>query len=449
MRIGHAQRAGGQRPQDRDDLTLSCVHDRILPSHARDAGRPSYDGRVAAVETALIPPDEAQRLAAVERYEILDTPADGTFDRITALAARLFDVPIAIVSVVDHDRIWFKSHHGLAIDQIDREPGLCASAVLQEGPWVINDAPRDPRALSNPLVAGEFGLKFYAGVPLRTSDGHNLGTLCILDFEPRQLTPRETSSLEDLAAMVMNELELRLANRRAAEIARERELLQDAFAGMLSHELRTPATTIYAATKMLSRDSTVMGSARARDLLPDITGETERLLRLIEDLLVLTRVERGLLEPGQEPVLLQRLLPKVVDQEGKRWPARTIRLDIAPGLPPVAGDQSYLEQVVTNLLSNGLKYSAPGTELDVSAAEVDEEVEVRVRDRGIGLKAESQEAVFGLLFRTSEGSRHAGGAGIGLYVCRRLMEAMNGRIWAESAPDKGTVFAFRLPLVTD
>jgi len=401
------------------------------------------------VETARIPPDEAQRLAAVERYEILDTPADGTFDRITALAARFFDVPIAIVSVVDHDRIWFKSHHGLEVDQIGREPGLCASAILHDGPWVINDAPRDPRALSNPLVAGEFGLKFYAGVPLRTSEGHNLGTLCILDFEPRQLTPRETASLEDLAAMVMNELELRLANRRAAEIARERELLQDAFAGMLSHELRTPATTIYAATKMLSRDSTVMSSARARDLLPDITGETERLLRLIEDLLVLTRVERGLLEPGQEPVLLQRLLPKVVEQEGRRWPARTIRLDVAPGLPPVAGDQSYLEQVVTNLLSNGLKYSAPGTELDVSAAEVDEEVEVRVRDRGIGLKAESQEAVFGLLFRTSEGSRHAGGAGIGLYVCRRLLEAMNGRIWAEPAPDKGTIFAFRLPLAED
>jgi len=404
---------------------------------------------VAAVETAPILSDDALRLAAVERYEILDTPADGTFDRITALAARLFDVPIAIVSVVDHDRIWFKSHHGLAVDQIGRDAGLCASAILHDGPWVINDAPRDPRALSNPLVAGELGLKFYAGVPLRTSEGHNLGTLCILDFQPRQLTAREAASLEDLAAMVMNELELRLASRRAADMAREREQLQDAFAGMLSHELRTPATTIYAAAKILSRDPAVMGSARARDLLPDITGETERLLRLIEDLLVLTRVERGLLEPAQEPVLVQRVLPRLVEQEGRRWPDRTIRLDVAPGLPAVAGDQSYLEQVVTNLLSNGLKYSAPGTEVDVSATQVEEEVEVRVRDRGIGLKADSQEAVFGLLFRTSEGSRHAGGAGIGLYVCRRLLEAMNGRIWAEPAPDKGTIFAFRLPLAED
>ncbi|MDQ3407065.1 MAG: ATP-binding protein [Chloroflexota bacterium] len=404
---------------------------------------------MVAVDPALIPGDEEQRLAAVQRYDILDTPADGTFDRITALAARLFDVPIAIVSVVDHDRIWFKSHHGLAVDQIDREPGLCASAILQEGPWIVNDAPRDPRALANPLVAGEFGLKFYAGVPLRTSDGHSMGTLCILDLQPRELTPRETGILEDLAGMVMNEMELRLASRRQAELAKERELLQDAFAGMLSHELRTPATTIYAATRLLSRDATVMSSDLAQDLFPDITAETERLLRLIEDLLVLTRVERGLLEPGQEPILLQRVLPRVVEQEGRRWPDRSIRLDVGPDLPPVSGDQVYLEQVATNLLSNGLKYSTPGTGVDVSAVQVDDEVEVRVRDRGIGLRSDNREAIFELLFRTAEGSRHAGGAGIGLYVCRRLLEAMNGRIWAEAAPDQGTVFAFRLPVASD
>ncbi|MBA3307359.1 MAG: GAF domain-containing protein [Chloroflexi bacterium] len=409
----------------------------------------SYHVPVVAVDPALIPGDEEQRLAAVQRYDILDTPADGTFDRITALAARLFDVPIAIVSVVDHDRIWFKSHHGLAVDQIDREPGLCASAILQEGPWIVNDAPRDPRALANPLVAGEFGLKFYAGVPLRTSDGHSMGTLCILDLQPRELTPRETGILEDLAAMVMNEMELRLASRRQAELAKERELLQDAFAGMLSHELRTPATTIYAATRLLSRDATVMSSDLAQDLFPDVTAETERLLRLIEDLLVLTRVERGLLEPGQEPILLQRVLPRVVEQEGRRWPDRSIRLDVGPDLPPVSGDQVYLEQVAANLLSNGLKYSTPGTGVDVSAVQVDDEVEVRVRDRGIGLRSDNREAIFELLFRTAEGSRHAGGAGIGLYVCRRLLEAMNGRIWAEAAPDQGTVFAFRLPVASD
>jgi GAF domain-containing protein len=133
---------------------------------------------VTIVMDTIVPTDEMVRIDAVHRYRILDTPPDGAFDRITALAARLFGVPIAIVSVVDTDRIWFKSQHGLPdVAQIDREPGLCASAILQDGPWIVNDAATDPRALANPLVAGSFGLRFYAGVPLTTHDGYRLGTL--------------------------------------------------------------------------------------------------------------------------------------------------------------------------------------------------------------------------------------------------------------------------------
>ena len=159
--------------------------------------------------------DEDGRMRAVERYQILDTPEDGSFDRIAALAARVFSVPVAIVSVVDHDRIWFKAHHGTDVTQIGRDPGLCASAILQDGPWIIEDAGTDPRTLSNPLVAGEFGLQFYAGVPLRTPEGHNLGTFCILDREPREFTAEDTRTLEDLAAIVMNELDMRLQSRGA------------------------------------------------------------------------------------------------------------------------------------------------------------------------------------------------------------------------------------------
>jgi GAF domain-containing protein len=154
-------------------------------------------------------------MRAVERYRILDTPADGSFDRIAGLAARLFSVPVAIVSVVDRDRIWFKAHHGTEVTEIGRDPGLCASAILQDEAWIIEDAGTDPRTLANPLVAGEFGLQFYAGVPLRTPDGYNLGTFCILDRKPRAFTDEDTRMLEDLAAIVMNDLELRLQTREA------------------------------------------------------------------------------------------------------------------------------------------------------------------------------------------------------------------------------------------
>jgi two-component sensor histidine kinase len=162
-----------------------------------------------------LPPNEAARLAAVRRYDILDSPPDGAFDRITALAARRLKVPIAIISIVDEDRIWFKSHHGLPVGQIDREPGLCASAILGDTPYLIEDARSDPRSLANPLVAGDFGLRFYAAVPLTTSDGHNLGTLCVIDKEPRPIDSDQIEDLKDLASIVMDQLELGLSARHA------------------------------------------------------------------------------------------------------------------------------------------------------------------------------------------------------------------------------------------
>ncbi|MEO6092465.1 MAG: histidine kinase dimerization/phosphoacceptor domain -containing protein [Novosphingobium sp.] len=171
------------------------------------------------VVASIIPDDEPQRIAAVRRYDILDTPPDGAFDRITALAARRFGVPIAIISIVDEDRIWFKSHHGLSVQQIDRDPGLCASAILSKDPHILPDASVDPRSLANPLVAGEFGLRFYAGVPLATSDGYNLGTLCIIDKEARPMDQAQIDDLKDLATVVMDQMELQLSARTAVSQA--------------------------------------------------------------------------------------------------------------------------------------------------------------------------------------------------------------------------------------
>lgn len=166
-------------------------------------------------DSKIFPPTESERLAAVKRYDVLDTPPDGAFDRITALAARRFGVPISIISIVDEDRIWFKSRHGLPVEQIGRDPGLCASAILANDPYILTDASTDARSLANPLVAGDFGLRFYAGVPLTTSDGHNLGTLCIIDKEPRPIDEAQIADLKDLASVVMDQMETQLAARRA------------------------------------------------------------------------------------------------------------------------------------------------------------------------------------------------------------------------------------------
>lgn len=161
--------------------------------------------------------EESRRLDAVRHYEILDTPGDGVFYRIAAVAARLFDTPLATVTIVDEDRIWFKATQGLASSpaQIPRTPGLCASAILQDEPYVVPDTLRDTQALDNPLVRGELGIRFYAAAPIITHDGHRLGTVNVLDTRPRQPTAEQTAGLQQLAEVVMEQLELWLSTLRA------------------------------------------------------------------------------------------------------------------------------------------------------------------------------------------------------------------------------------------
>jgi GAF domain-containing protein len=162
-------------------------------------------------------------LNALRRYRILDTLPDGAFDHIAEMAATFFRVPIAIVSLVDQDRIWFKAHHGIEANQVERAPGLCASAILSPEIYYLRDAAHDPRAMANPLVAGSLGLRFYAAAPLRTHDGFNLGTLCVIDREPRDLASGEAEMLTKMAALVMDQMELWLAAKKVAELEGARD----------------------------------------------------------------------------------------------------------------------------------------------------------------------------------------------------------------------------------
>ncbi len=166
----------------------------------------------------IIHREEFDRLRAVRRYELLDAPADETFDRITALVARLLQVPIVLISIVDSDRVWFMSRHGLEIHEVPREAGAGASVFLHSTPWSVNDARLDPRTRSNPLVTGGFNLRFYAAAPLMTNDGYNLGALSVIDLQPRQISESHLAVLQDLAALVMQQIELRLEMRCALKM---------------------------------------------------------------------------------------------------------------------------------------------------------------------------------------------------------------------------------------
>jgi signal transduction histidine kinase len=393
---------------------------------------------------APIPPNERERLAAVRRYQILDTPPDGAFDRVTALAARIFDVPISIVSIVDADRIWFKSRHGIDVDEIGRDPGLCASAILQYEPWLVTDAEVDPRTLTNPLVVGELGLRFYAGAPLTTRDGYNLGTLNVIDSEPRELDALQLATLRDLAAIVVDELELRLAALREEQSL---ERLKSEFVATASHQLRTPLAGIYGAAMTLQHSERNLSDELRRQLVDVIARDSRRLTDTVEQIAVATDLAEGrfrILDEPFDPVALAR---ERVEAAAERLPDNlTIELIADSEGTAVRGDDAGIRSALESLIDNAIKYSPDGGRIEVGVRLRSSRVRFWVRDEGLGIPASEHERVFEKFHRLDPGQlRGVAGAGLGLYICRQLVRQMNGRIWLESSEGHGSTFVFELP----
>jgi PAS domain S-box-containing protein len=226
--------------------------------------------------------------------------------------------------------------------------------------------------------------------------------------------------------------------------ARRREKVRETFIGVLSHELRTPVTTIFGGSKLLAREGSTLDEETRRGIFHDIHDEAERLQRLVEDVVALNRFGEETGEISWEPVLLQRLLPGVAKSEEERWPGVTFVLNVESGLPTVSADPTYVEQVVRNLLSNAAKYGGPESKVVLAAHLADDEVVVRVLDDGPGFPAAEAGRLFELFYRSPGTAGAASGAGIGLFVCARLVAAMGGRMWAAPRPEGGAEFGFAL-----
>lgn len=236
---------------------------------------------------------------------------------------------------------------------------------------------------------------------------------------------------------------------RDVTVAREREAVRDAFVGILSHELRTPVTTIYAGAQVLARNEARLDPDARREIFNDIHAEAEHLHRLVEDVVALTRFGEGSADIGSEPVLLQRVVPVVVRSEQGRWPDGHFDVALEPGLPPVSGDPTYVEQVIRNLLANAVKYGGSRATVRLSVRAEGDEVQVRVHDDGPGFPEDEAERLFELYYRSPATARQASGSGIGLFVCARLLDAMGGRIWAANRAEGGAEFGFALRVMSE
>lgn len=402
------------------------------------------------MKIAPLPESESERISKLDKYNILDTPSEHVFDRITRLVSQLIDVPIALVSLVDAERQWFKSKQGLEALETPRDIAFCAHAILDDGIFVIDDTLADPRFADNPLVTSDPKIRFYAGAPLRTQDGFKLGTLCAIDRKPRKLSDDQRQILMDLAGVVVDEMELRLALKTSLHrVAHEVELqsMKDEFVSTVSHELRTPLTSIRGTLGLLESGELGELPEKIHDLISIANRNAVNLTGLVNDLLNIQEIESASLTFDFGTFLPNDLLEEVCENlSGMALQKNvTIACDAEECLG-IMGDRSRIGQVLTNLISNAVKFSPNGQTVSVAVSETVGSIKYTVSDEGPGIPEDFKKDAF-KRFARAKAHYDVPGTGLGLAISKAIVDAHDGRIDFVSHEGQGTRFSVELPML--
>jgi signal transduction histidine kinase len=401
------------------------------------------------------PSVDLARLAALHATALLDSPAEAAFDRLTRLATRFLSAPVALVSLVDEDRQFFKSCVGLpepwaSARETPLSHSFCQHAVQLRKPLVIADA-REHALVRDNLAIRDLGVVAYAGIPLVTADGHVLGTFCVIDHVPRRWTDEELATIADLAAAAMTEIELRAALRRAEEARAEAAAAsraKDDFLALVSHELRSPLTGIASNAQMLAMGLCGPVTGRQAAALQRIRRSEEHLLGLIEQLLDFKKIASGVMGYESVPVSADQAVGAAASLVDSHLEQLGLRLDRLPFDPDLAAraDPVRLQQILLNLLSNAAKFTPRGGTVTLACDGSERHVRIHVRDTGIGIPADQIERVFEPFVQVSDIRKPTAiGTGLGLAISRDLARGMGGDLTAESDVGRGSTFTLTLP----
>ncbi len=427
------------------NLVFGFGSQRLRPTPTIDTHLPKkgWNWHLERVPPPKKPKGENKRLASLRALQILDSPPDSRFDRLTRLASELLGVPIALVSLVDENRQWFKSKVGLEAQETPRDHAFCAHAILGEDPLVVADATEDPRFQDNPMVQGDPKIRFYAGVPLLSEHSHGLGTLCVIDHKPKELSNRELQILKDLAAIATDELELhRIANeskKRQVELERSNQDLE-LFAYVASHDLKEPLRMISSFMDLLSKSYGPQLDDDAREYIRFATDGANRMNAQLEGLLEMSKL--GRIESKPTPIDLNGLVEESIHM--LRPKSENAKIEIGP-LPTILGDRDQLLRAFQNILSNSLKFCRDEPpEIEVSASRDSDGWEISIRDHGVGFKDEHSARVFEMFHRLHHRDEFEG-TGMGLAIVQRIIKLHGGSIRAESQEGEGATFFLRFP----
>ncbi len=395
------------------------------------------------MKIAPLPAQETDRLDKLLSYGILDTDPESCYDDLTKIASEICQTPIALVSLVDAERQWFKSRIGLDASETHRDLAFCAHAILERELFLVEDALLDERFADNPLVTGGPTIRFYAGTPLVSEDGYAVGTLCVIDREPRQLTVGQQQALQALGRQISCQLELRLHSIKLQKMSDLRERLL----AMLSHDVKSSFMVITGFAQVLKDRVKKLDGKKIADSADRIEHASKDAHALLESILDWSRNQLKDKQGKCENLTLRDICDDIDDQMTYLANSKCIKLHLdCPTDVSIVANRCLLHSALHNLVSNAIKFSHADSDVNVTIAEQEDELHITVTDQGVGMEPELAKQIFYEdSLHSSTGTKGEMGTGIGTLLINDFVRSVGGKLVVDTAINKGCSVCLKIP----
>jgi signal transduction histidine kinase len=392
------------------------------------------------MQVAPLPENETERLQELYSFELLDTAYDQEFDEIVKLASQICNKPITTLTLIDSAKQWIKAKVGIDVTETDRETAFCSHTILQNEVFEIPDTQLDPRFENHPMVTSGPNVRFYAGVPLHTNNGYNIGSLCVIDSVPGKLTKEQGFALQVLAKQAMKIMEFRVTNKQLQHSL----AVQNRIISIVAHDVRNPMASLKSILELKEQD--IITTEEADEMLAISSKQLGATIEMVNNLVDWGKLQMKYKKPLKETIPLHSTIENVIATAEIAFSLKNNTfINQVPESLVVTCDNQLVQFLLRNLITNANKFTENGS-IAVGAQVADDKFSITVVDTGVGM----METTVANLFNTHKnfampGTKDELGSGLGLVLMKEYLDNIGGQITIKSTEGIGTSVTLELP----